>query len=94
MFGIVPDGDLPQGEVGIVWMLCSEAILEFRTLFARESRLWHGRLVAGCSLTWNVVDCRNTVHIRWLRWLGYSFLHRHDRYGFEQRPFFEFVMVH
>jgi hypothetical protein len=33
------------------------------------------------------------VHIRWLKWMGCTFIKRHSTYGVEQRPFLEFVRL-
>lgn len=93
IFGIVDDGYAGSTKVGIVWMVATNQIHHFRRLFIQECPGWHHRLTEGYGLTWNVVDCRNTVHVRWLRWLGYSFLRRHKKFGPERRPFFEFAKV-
>lgn len=38
----------------------------------------------------NVVDCRNTLHIRWLQWMGFEFLREIPEYGHENRPYLHF----
>lgn len=56
-----------------VWMLGTPLIEQHARLFLRESRTWFD---AKCSKhrLWNYVDERNTKHVRWLRWLGVTFL--------------------
>jgi len=41
----------------------------------------------------NFVDARNTLHINWLKWMGFSFINKHQRYGVERRLFYEFVKI-
>jgi hypothetical protein len=91
MFGAVSLGDNPR--LGVVWMLCSPKILKHRRRFAKESRQWVDAMQQYYDLLWNVVDTRNTVHIRWLQWCGFTFIQRHEALGVEQRPFLEFVKV-
>ena len=38
----------------------------------------------------NVVDARNKLHIRWLKWCGFEFTHLHPAWGREKRPFLSF----
>jgi hypothetical protein len=33
------------------------------------------------------------VHIRWLRWMGFTFIKSHPKYGAEGRLFLEFVRI-
>ncbi|MGD9727134.1 MAG: phage protein Gp13 family protein [Candidatus Melainabacteria bacterium] len=91
MFGAVPTGRNPR--VGVVWMLCSPKILKHRRQFAKESRQWIEAMHRRYDLLWNVVDERNTVHIRWLQWCGFTIIKRHEVLGIENRPFLEFVRI-
>lgn len=88
MGGVVPSGD-PL--VGLIWMLGTTDIESHRLSFLRRSRPWVEQWNGEFPLLTNVVDERNQLHIRWLRWLGFTFIARHPRYGFERRPFLEFV---
>ncbi|OQW34870.1 MAG: hypothetical protein A4E20_01450 [Nitrospira sp. SG-bin2] len=91
MFGVVPTDDL----AGAVWLLGSEALVRdpLRRQFIREGRSWLDRLHAFRPLLHNVVDERNTLHVHWLKKLGFVFIKRHPAYGYEQRPFLEFVRL-
>jgi hypothetical protein len=76
--------------LGAPWMLGSDAVERHRVEFLRRSVHWRGQLLRRYSVLRNVVDCRNKVAIRWLRWLGFSFSepfkHRgHDFMMFELR---------
>ena len=75
---------------GIIWMLTTPAIHEFPITFARESK----RFVEGRteSLLWNVVDSRNLVHLKLLKFLGFKFL-REIFFGPNQLSFIEFARV-
>ena len=90
----VPDGQL-AGVAGVqpdgrIWMLCTPAILKFPKTFAREAK----RFVESREekLLWNIVDKRNTVHIKLLRFLGFKFL-REVKHGPNNLSFIEFCRV-
>ena len=75
---------------GIILMLTTPAIHEFPITFARESkRFGEGRTE---SLLWNVVDSRNLVHLKLLKFLGFKFL-REIFFGPNQLSFIEFARV-
>ena len=76
--------------LGAPWLLGSDAVVRHRVEFLRRSVHWRDQLLLRYSTLRNIVDCRNTVAIRWLRWLGFvfsdPFLHRgHEFMMFEMR---------
>jgi len=73
---------------GNIWMLCTPAILEYPFTFAREAK----RFVDSRTepLLWNIVDKRNTVHLKLLKFLGFKFL-REIRHGPNNLTFIEFA---
>ena len=75
---------------GAIWMLCTPAIHEYPITFAREAK----RYVESRTepLLWNIVDKRNTVHLKLLKFLGFKFL-RELKYGPNQLTFIEFCRV-
>ena len=77
----------PQGEV---WMLCTPAIHEYPITFAREAK----RYIDGRTekLLWNIVDSRNTVHLKLLKFLGFKFLRKFE-HGPNNIHFIEFCRV-
>ena len=79
MAGVEPNGS--------IWMLCTPAIHEYPLTFAREAK----RFVDSRKekLLWNIVDKRNTVHLKLLQFLGFKFL-RELKYGPNQLTFIEF----
>ncbi len=80
--GVEPDG--------LIWMLCTEAIYDYPVTFAREAK----RFVDSRTepLLWNVVDERNKVHLKLLRFMGFKFL-RKIFHGPKQLSFIEFARV-
>ena len=90
----VPDGKTAGlagvGEGGEIWMLCTPAIHDFPITFAREAKRWVDNRTE--PLLWNIVDCRNTVHLKLLKFLGFKFLRKFN-YGPNNLPFIEFCRV-
>jgi hypothetical protein len=84
MFGCVPDGT--------VWLLGSDALIQnpLRRQFLKECRRYVDALPY--PLLHNVIDERNTVHIRWLKWMGFTFIRRVN-YGPQNLPFIKFVRI-
>ena len=90
----VPDGRI-AGLAGVypngaIWMLCTPAIEDFPSTFAREAK----RFVDSRPepLLWNILDKRNTIHLRLLKFLGFKFL-REFTYGPNNLTFIEFCRV-
>jgi len=77
----------PKGEV---WMLCTPAIHEYPITFAREAK----RFIESRQedLLWNIVDERNTVHLKLLKFLGFKFLKKKS-HGPNKLTFIEFCRV-
>jgi hypothetical protein len=63
-------GATPQGAI---WLLGTPAIARHSAWFLRISPGCVNVLHSCSPVLWNWVDARNTVHIRWLRWLGFQF---------------------
>ena len=89
----VPNGKtagLAGVDNGIIWMICTPAIHEYPVTFAREAK----RFVESRTepLLHNIVDKRNIVHLKLLRFLGFKFL-REISHGPKQLTFIEFCRV-
>ena len=90
----VPDGKTAGlagvGDGGAIWMLCTPEIHSYPITFAREAK----RFVDSREepLLWNIVDCRNTVHLKLLKFLGFKFL-RKVTHGPNNLQFIEFCRV-
>ena len=86
----VPSGET-AGIVGIqgdkIWMLCTPAIHQYPLTFAREAKRFIDSRTE--PYLWNVVDKRNTVHIKLLKFLGFTF-HEELTFGPNNLPFIRF----
>ena len=90
----VPNGEL-AGIAGVhdkgqIWMLCTPAILKYPVTFAREAKRYVDSRQE--KLLWIIVDKRNTVHLKLLRFLGFKFL-REIEHGPNKLTFIEFCRV-
>lgn len=90
MFGVRPE---ENPSIGRIWMLGSDEIHDHRFGFLRRSKSWVDFLQDRYPILYNYIDARNSVHIRWLHWLGFSFINEEHSYGFEQRLFYQFVRI-
>jgi len=77
-------------EDGRIWMLCTPLVLKYPHTFAKNAK--HYVESRKEKLLWNIVDKRNKVHIKLLRFLGFKFL-RELKHGPNQLPFMEFCRV-
>lgn len=88
MFGVVPS-ELPG--VGVIWLLATPNIEKHALKFLRRSRAWADALNQEFPILWNVVDARNELHLKWLKWLDFEIAYVHPEYGPEKRLFYEIV---
>jgi hypothetical protein len=95
LFGVIP-GDPPGSPpgtadpAGSVWLVGSDALVARPILALRLGRVWMDRLFERYRTLGNVVDARNEVHVRWLRFAGFTIHRTLEGYGLEQRPFLAF----
>jgi hypothetical protein len=94
---IVDTKNIPVGIFGVsysgaIWLLATPDINRIRYSFLRESRQVVNLLNQKYKILWNYVDCRNELHLRWLKWCGFKFL-RKVNYGVNQKPFYEFIKL-
>ena len=82
MAGVNPDG--------LIWMLCTPEIEEYPIAFVREAKRFVERQPN--KLLWNIIDKRNTLHLKLLKFLGFKFI-REIKHGPQQLPFIEFCRV-
>ena len=90
----VPDGKTAGmagvGQEGDIWMLCTPVIYEKPILFARDAKRYVDSRTE--PLLWNIVDSRNTAHLKLLKFLGVKFL-RKLKHGPNNITFIEFCRV-
>ena len=93
MFGCSPsewnDANL---SVGNVWLLGSPGIQDIRYTFLKQSKHWVSVLHKDYDLLWNWADCRNEVHIRWLKWLGFKVI-QSSPVGVNGEMFHQFLRI-
>ena len=92
MFGSIPMS-FGQPTTAGIWMLGTDEIWDVRFQFLRESRHWLREVSEEYDLVYNVIDKRNELHIRWLRWLGFHLIREIPDFGPDKMPFIEFVRI-
>ena len=75
---------------GKIWMLCTPVIHDRPMLFAKNAKRWIESREE--KLLWNIVDKRNTAHLKLLKFLGFKFL-RELEHGPNKLTFIEFCRV-
>lgn len=91
MFGVAPLEGHPAW--GSIWMLGTDDVTDKCSFhFLRWSKRFLPNLLEPYDMVCNIVDARNTVHIKWIQWLGFKFL-RPITFGPENRTFWEFAEV-
>jgi hypothetical protein len=92
MWGVVDQGE----GVGRIWLLATDELVEDKQnsiQFLRQAKPWLAQMFQRYEVLFNCADARNQVHIKWLRWMGFTFIAEHPNYGNEGRSFLEFVKV-
>lgn len=86
-------GVVPNGLIGNIWMVGTKELKSISLSFLRESKKVFPILKSNFQIIHNYVDARNELHIRWLKWMNFSFIKKHKNYGVEQKPFYEFIKI-
>lgn len=82
-----------NNRLGQVWLLASPKLETISISFLRNCRQVADLYTKDHTLLFNYVDERNELHIKWLKWCGFTFINRIEEFGFEKRPFLEFVRI-
>ena len=87
MFGIskIRDG------VGSPWLLGSDKLTDYKFEFHKHAKEHIDTFMDEYDVLFNYVDKRNTQAIKWIKSLGFTFTKLVDNFGYEQKPFYEFV---
>jgi len=88
--GVVPMS--PKG-VAAVWLLGTTLIQSKPVTFIRHSKLCIDTLFNEFHTLVNVADSRNEVHLRWLRFMGFSLIRRVPGYGVDGSEVVEFARI-
>ena len=78
---------------GAIWLCATTDIYKYQMAFLRRSKEFLPLLQKRYLVLHNCVDARNTVHIKWLKWMGFTFINKHEHYGAARLPFYEFVRI-
>ena len=62
-----------DGDVGQIWMLCTNVIHKEPITFVRQAKKWLNNIEPEYRLLWNLADARNHVHHK-LQHLGFKAL--------------------
>ncbi len=89
LFGVVPLSLV--GVTGIPWLLGSDAVVTYGRPFLRRNHSYVRDMLRDYPVLTNVVDARNAVSIRWLRWLGFK-MGAPTPMGVQGLPFIPFLM--
>jgi len=76
-----------------IWMVATPALEDHQIEFLKYSKKFIEEVSTPFRLVYNWVDERNEVHLKWLKWCGFTFINRLPRWGVEKRPFYTFVKV-
>ena len=86
-------GVVPNGLIGSIWMVGTPDLKRISVSFLKNCQDVFTVLKNNFSVLHNYVDARNELHIRWLKWMGFTFIKKHKHYGIEQLPFYEFIKL-
>lgn len=89
MFGVAKYDD----DIGVIWLLSSPHIQKIWLPFLRQSKKWVVELNNKYPVLTNACDAEYTLAINWLRFLGFTFIKKHETWGKGNRPFLEFVRI-
>jgi hypothetical protein len=73
IYGVAPEDGCSDCTRGISWMLGTDDLKKHSVWFLRNYRGMLDEMHAYFPVIFNFVDVRNEVHIRWLRWAGFTF---------------------
>ena len=100
-FTIVNSKNIPVSIFGInqinnslstIWLMATDGLKEIEKPFLKQNKELINFLAKKYKILWNFVDCRNELHIKWLRWCGFKFL-RKVNYGVLNQPFYEIIKI-
>lgn len=86
MFGVAP----LEPEVGAVWLLASDDLPKIRWEFLKKTRPWVAHFLTKYPLLTNMVDARNEVHLKWIKWAGFTIVGEATNIGPDKLTFLHF----
>ena len=89
MWGVCPISLISSS--GSPWMLGTDLIEKKQRIFLRRSKPWLDDIRKDYKHLENHVDERNTLSVKWLKWLGFE-MDKAAPYGVNGEPFHKFTM--
>ena len=89
IYGVAKQDDM----TAIPWLLTTPAIQKVWLPFLRGSRTWVNDINKKYPILYNAVDAEYTLAINWLKFVGFTFIKKHDKWGVGNKPFLEFVRI-
>tara|TARA_B100000902_G_scaffold18784_1_gene22533 strand:+ start:14356 stop:14718 length:363 start_codon:yes stop_codon:yes gene_type:complete len=92
MFGV--NKSTINDRIGIPWLLSDGQFEGIEIKFLRTGKKWVDDLLStNWDLLYNYVDVDNHNAIRWLKFLGFSFIRVIPNFGYAGTPFVEFMRI-
>lgn len=89
IFGVVPN-PCDAGFTAAPWLLGTDEFPRHARRIARFGPAFLALLERDHDHLINFIDKRNTVHIGWIKRLGFTVTREVSEFGFERRPFLQF----
>ena len=101
VLAIAGDNDQPMGLCGVIsdgciWMICTDELFsnkKYRIQLIRKGRKWVDKLLQSYKVLYNFVYAENHSAIKWLKALGFTFVNYYEKYGDQEKPFYEFLRI-
>ena len=79
--------------VAQIWMVATPELENHQIEFLKHSKRFIQEVSAPFMLVYNYVHAKNEVHLKWLKWCGFTFINRLPRFGAAGEEFYTFVKV-
>ena len=82
--------------MGKIWMLGHRSMTsDYQDVraFLRNSPIELNKFHMNYPILFNYVDARNTTHVKWIKYMGFSIIQEHATFGVEGRLFYEFAKI-
>lgn len=77
----------------MIWMIATDDLERHSLEFLRYSRTFIEQVSEPFTHTFNWVHADNEVHIKWLKWCGFTFVKLHESFGASGESFYEFLRI-
>jgi hypothetical protein len=89
MFGVAP----LEGDLGAIWLLASDDLPQIRWWFLKKTRPWVAHFMSKYPKLTNLVDSRNSVHLKWVKWAGFTIVGEVPDVGPDRVTFLQFEKI-